>query len=564
MTRTGIDAAWQTETPDMTGAYPRLSEQQMAMLERYGRWRHTAAGEQLIREGDVDYDFFVVQGGTVAILDESGPQPEVIAVHGSRRFLGELSLLTGQASPFTALVRDAGAVLQVPAERLRDIATRDPVVGDLILRAFILRRSQLISIGAGFRIVGSRYSPDTRRLRDFASRNRLPHAWIDLEDDPTAELALQRFDFGPEETPVVIVRDDLVLRNPTNDELAEVLGLRDARPAMEACDLIVVGAGPAGLAAAVYGASEGLDTIAVDGVATGGQAATSSRIENYLGFPAGVSGGELADRATIQARKFGVDVTIPAEVVGLEPLDGSYAVHLQDGSSICARTVVIATGARYRKLPVARLEDFEANCVYYAATQMEARQCLSDPVAIVGGGNSAGQATVFLSKHASRVSLLVREPSLDTNMSRYLADRIERIDNVEVLTGHELRELRGDDRLEAVVAERRETEERRTLPARALFVFVGACPRTEWLAGRVTLDDGGYILTGPESGREGAAYLETNLPGVFAAGDVRHGSIMRVASAVGEGAMAIKLAHDHLGRSHGALQRAAMAAPAVR
>jgi thioredoxin reductase (NADPH) len=563
MTGTRIDAPSHAETPDMTGAYPRLSEQQTAMLELYGRRRQTAASEDLIREGDVDYDFFVVLSGTVAILDESGPQPELIAVHGPRRFLGELSLLTGHASPFTALVREAGAVLQVPAERLRDIATRDPVLGDLILRAFILRRSQLISIGAGFRIIGSRYSPDTRRLRDFASRNRLPHAWIDLEDDPAAELALQRFGFAAEETPVVIVRDDLVLRNPSNDKLAEVLGLRDARPVSDVCDLIVVGAGPAGLAAAVYSASEGLDTIAVDGIATGGQAATSSRIENYLGFPAGVAGGELADRATIQARKFGADVIVPTEVVGLEPLDGSYAVHLQDGSSICARTVVIATGARYRKLPVARLEDFEATCVYYAATQIEARQCRSDPVVIVGGGNSAGQATVFLSKHASRVSLLVREPSLDANMSRYLADRIERIDNVEVLTGHELRELRGHDRLEAVVAERCETDERRTLPARALFVFIGACPHTEWLAGRVTLDDTGYIVTGPESGRQGAAYLETNLPGVFAAGDVRHGSIMRVASAVGEGAMAIKLAHDYLGRSHGALQRAAVAAPAA-
>jgi thioredoxin reductase (NADPH) len=302
----------------------------------------------------------------------------------------------------------------------------------------------------------------------------------------------------------------------------------------------------------------------VDGVATGGQAATSSRIENYLGFPAGVTGGELADRATIQARKFGADVSVPAEVVGLEPRDGSYTVHLQDGSSICARTLVIATGARYRKLAVARLEDFEATCVYYAATQMEARQCRSDPIAIVGGGNSAGQATVFLAKHASRVTLLVREPSLDANMSRYLADRIERLDNVEVLTGHEVRELRGDDRLEAVVAERGETGEHRTLAARALFVFIGACPHTEWLVGRVTLDDGGYIVTGPASGRADAAYLETNLPGVFAAGDVRHGSIMRVGSAVGEGAMAIKLAHDHLGRSHGALQRAAMAAPAAR
>jgi thioredoxin reductase (NADPH) len=555
-----VESPQLTETPDLTGAYPRLSEQQIAALERWGRERHTAAGEMLIREGEVDYDFFVVLSGTIAIVDESGPAPEVIAIHGPRRFLGELSLLTGQASPFTAVVREAGAVLQVPAERLRDIASRDPVVGDLILRAYLLRRTLLIGIGAGFRIIGSRYSPDTRRLRDFASRNRLPHAWIDLEDDPSAETALRRFGVAPEETPVVIVRGDRILRNPSNDELARILGLRDATTSEALCDLIVVGSGPAGLAVSVYGASEGLDTVSLDGVATGGQAATSSRIENYLGFPAGVSGGELADRATIQARKFGARVTVPAEAVALEPQDGRYAVHLHDGETVYGRTIVIASGARYRKLAVARLEDFESTCVYYAATQMEARVCRDDPIVVVGGGNSAGQATVFLSRHASSVTLVVREPDLES-MSRYLADRIARLENVEVLLGHELRELRGNDRLEAVVAEARETGQRRTVAARALFVFIGACPYTDWLQGQVALDSGGYILTGPESGRKDAGFLETNLPGVFAAGDVRHGAIMRVASAVGEGAMAVKLVHAHIGRSHGALQRSAMAAP---
>jgi thioredoxin reductase (NADPH) len=359
----------------------------------------------------------------------------------------------------------------------------------------------------------------------------------------------------------VIVRGDRILRNPSNDELAQLLGLRDTTMEGTLCDLIVVGSGPAGLATSVYGASEGLETIALDGVATGGQAATSSRIENYLGFPAGVSGGELADRATIQARKFGARVTVPVEAVALEQQDGRYAVHLHDGGTVYGRTVVIASGARYRKLAIARLEDFESTCVYYAATQMEARVCRNDPVVVVGGGNSAGQATVFLSRHASSVTLVVREPTLDTNMSRYLADRIERLENVEVLLGHEVRELRGTDELEAVVAEKRDGGERRAVPARALFVFIGACPHTDWLGGQVTLDEGGYILTGTESGREDAAFLETNLPGVYAAGDVRHGAIMRVASAVGEGAMAVKLVHAHLGRSHGALQRAAMAAP---
>jgi thioredoxin reductase (NADPH) len=549
------------ETPDVTGAYPRLSEQQLASLELSGRHRELAAGEVLIREGQIDYDFFVVLTGRIAIVDESGPVPELIAVHGPRRFLGELSMLTGQASPFTAMAREPGAVLQVPAERMRDIATHDPMLGDLILRAYLLRRSLLIGIGAGFRIVGSRYSPDTRRLRDFAARNRLPHAWVDLEDDPSAEEALRRLGIGAEETPVVIVRGDRVLRNPANEELAEILGLRDTGNGEAVCDLVVVGAGPAGLAAAVYGGSEGLDTIAVDGVATGGQAATSSRIENYLGFPSGISGGELADRATIQARKFGARITVPAEAVALEPHAGRYTVRLRGGGTVHGRTIVIATGARYRKLAVPRLEEFEATCVYYAATQMEARLCLHDPIAIVGGGNSAGQAAVFLSRFAARVALIVREPDLGVSMSRYLANRIAKLANVEVLLHHELRELRGAGRLDAVVAEDTRSGERRTLPARALFVFIGASPHTEWLAGQVALDPGGYVLTGPDTGRDGALYLETSLPGVLAAGDVRHGSIMRVASAVGEGAMAVKLAHAHLGRSHGALQNVAVAAP---
>jgi thioredoxin reductase (NADPH) len=545
----------------VAGAYPRLSEQQLAALALSGRHRELAAGEVLIREGQVDYDFFVVLSGRVAIVDESGPVPELIAVHGPRRFLGELSMLTGQASPFTAVARERVEVQEVPAERMRDIATHDPMLGDLILRAYLLRRSLLIGIGAGFRIVGSRYSPDTRRLRDFAARNRLPHAWVDLEDDPSAEEALRRLGIGAEETPVVIVRGDRVLRNPANEELAGILGLRDDCNGEGVCDLVVVGAGPAGLAAAVYGGSEGLDTIALDGVATGGQAATSSRIENYLGFPSGISGGELADRATIQARKFGARVTVPAEAVALEPQDGRYTVRLRDGGAVHGRTIVIATGARYRKLAVPRLEEFEPTCVYYAATQMEARLCLHDPIAIVGGGNSAGQATVFLSHFAAHVALVVREPDLGENMSRYLADRIAKLANVEVLLHHELRELRGAGRLDAVVAEDTHSGERRTLPARALFVFIGANPHTEWLADQVALDAGGYVLTGPDTGRDGALYLETSLPGVLAAGDVRHGSIMRVASAVGEGAMAVKLVHAHLGRSHGALQHVAVAAP---
>jgi thioredoxin reductase (NADPH) len=554
-------SALATETPDTAGAYPRLSDQQIRILEAYGRCRETGAGETLVREGDAGYDLFVVLDGKVATMDESGPEPEVIAVHGPGRFLGELSMLTGQASPFTAVVREAGAVLQVPAQRLRDIAMREPAVGDLILRACLQRRSLLIGLGAGFRIIGSRYSPDTRRLRDLAARNRLPHLWIDLDEDPSAEAALRAVGVRPQETPVVVVRGDLVLRNPSNDELARALGIQDRRDGETIYDLLIVGAGPAGLAASVYGASEGLQTVALDGTAVGGQAATSSRIENYLGFPTGISGGELADRAAIQARRFGAHVTVPGEAVELNTGDELFGVRLRDSSVVRGRAVIIATGARYRRLEVPRLAELEATCVYYAATQIEARLCLGDPIVVVGGGNSAGQATVFLSHHAASVSLVVREPELDDNMSRYLADRIERLDNVEVLLHHEVRELRGTDTLESVVVEDTAGGERRALPARALFVFIGARPHTDWLDGQIALDDGGYILTGRDTGRPDAGFLETSVPGVLAAGDVRHGSIMRIASAVGDGAMAVKLVHDAVGRSHGALERVAVAAP---
>jgi thioredoxin reductase (NADPH) len=321
-------------------------------------------------------------------------------------------------------------------------------------------------------------------------------------------------------------------------------------------DVCVVGAGPAGLAAAVYGASEGLTTIVVDAVAIGGQAATSSQIENYLGFPAGISGGELADRAAIQARKFGARTSVPATAQQLTRDDGHYQIRFADGTEVSARTVVLATGARYRKLPVPRLEEFEETSIYYAATPMEAQLCVNDPVVVVGGGNSAGQATTFLADHVGKIRLVVREHRLDEYMSRYLADRIERDPRIEVLMHTEVRELLGDKSLEAVVVQDNESGERRTLEARELFVFIGADPCTDWLAGTLALDSGGYVLTGANAARavngqfdelgRAPLMLETTSPGVFAVGDVRSGSIKRVASAVGEGSMAVRLVHEYL------------------
>jgi thioredoxin reductase (NADPH) len=549
------------ETPDRDGAFPRLSDDQVATLERHGERRRTHAEEVLFREGDRDYDFVVVLEGKVAVWNGYGsPQQRLIAIHGPGRFLGELGFLIGQAAFFTAVVAEPGEVLVVPVERLRQLVGQDRALGDLILRAYLLRRELLIGLGAGFTIVGSRYSPDTRRLRDFAARNRLPHSWIDLEQDAAAEAMLCELGVAAEETPVVIWRGTEVLRNPSNAELAEALGLSigDGRDAD--CDLIVVGAGPAGLAAAVYGASEGLRTVAVDGVATGGQAATSSQIENYLGFPAGISGAELAERATVQAEKFGATISVPSEATSLQERDGHYVATLENGHEVTGSCVIIATGVRYRRLPIQGLEELEGTSVYYAATEMEARICSGDPVAVVGGGNSAGQATVFLASRTPRVHLVLREADLSEHMSRYLADRIRRTPNVDVHLHSEVRELVGDRALDAVVVQDSQDGERTTVEARALFVFIGAEPHTRWLASSLALDDDGFILTGPAAARAARAPadaahgvaarpplpLETSLPGVFAAGDARSGSIKRVASAVGEGSMAVRLVHDHL------------------
>ena len=542
-----------TETPDLQGAYPRLSDAQIAALGMLGQRRNTQPGKILFREGDRYCDFFVVLGGSVASIQGHGsPEERVISVHGRGRFLGELSLLTGEGSFYTAMALDAGEVLAVPVDRLRDMISRDPAFGDLILRAYLLRRSILIGLGAGLRVVGSRYSPDTRRVRDFAARNRIPVRWLDLEADPSAEAMLAQFGVAPEDTPIVIVYGR-VFRNPSNAELAAAIGLPVPSAAEASCDLIVVGAGPAGLSAAVYGASEGMQVIVLDGVATGGQAGTSSRIENYLGFPSGISGAELAERAVLQAQKFGARFAVPAEAASIEQESGQYRVHLGDGTSLTSMSVVIATGARYRRLDVPRLDYFEKMSVYYAASQAEALLCGGDPVAIVGGGNSAGQAAVFMSGHAAQVMLIVREQDLGEHMSRYLIDQVTRIANIHVMVGTEVRELHGDQALEAITVQDSQTGACRVVKARALFVFIGATPCTGWLGGLVDLDDHGFVRTGPAASApaEAAAsagaeplMLETSRPGVFAVGDVRSGSAKRVAAAVGEGAMAIRLAFE--------------------
>ena len=532
------------ETPDLQGAFPRLSDAQIAALDAQGQRRSTQPGDVLFAEGDRECDFFVVLAGKVASVEGHGtPEERVIAVHGPGRFLGELSLLTGEGAWYSAVALDAGEVLAVPVARLRELVAGDPAFGDLVLRAYLLRRSILIGLGAGLRIVGSKYSPDTRRVRDFAARNRLPYRWLDLEADPSAEAMAAQFGVTPQDTPVVIVHGRL-LRNPSNAELAAAIGLPAPSEPQASCDLLVVGSGPAGLSAAVYGASEGMRVIVLDATAAGGQAGTSSRIENYLGFPSGISGAELAERALLQAQKFGARFAVPAEATSIEQDDGHYRVRLSDGTSLTSALVVLATGVRYRRLDVPRADYFEKMSIYYAASQAEALVCAGDPVAIVGGGNSAGQAAVFLSAHATEVTLIVREGDLGEHMSRYLVDRIARIPNVHVMTSTEVRELHGEAALEAVTVTDHRTGTRRTIDARALFVFIGMAPCTGWLGGLVDLDDHGFVRTGPGSDGAERSLLETSQPGIFAVGDVRAGSAKRVATAVGEGAMAIRLAFE--------------------
>ncbi|WP_328433107.1 FAD-dependent oxidoreductase [Streptomyces sp. NBC_00425] len=558
-TEHGRDAV--RETPDRYGAFPRLTPEQLQDLAAHGERRRTTEGEVLYREGEPFREFLAILSGTVEILqDHGGPEERTVAVHGLGRFLGELALLEGEAAFDTAVVREAGEILAVPVERQRALVGRDPVLGDLILRAYLGRRYLLIGLGAGFRILGSCYSPDTLRLREFAARNRLPHRWVDLEKDREAEALLRRFAIRPEETPVVIWKGERVLRNPSNAELARLIGLPAPSPEAGRCDVMVVGAGPAGLAAAVYGASDGLATIIVDAVATGGQAATSSRIENYLGFPSGISGGELIERAVLQAHKFGARLMVPAQVDGLTPQDDEYVVSFVDGSRTRADAVVLASGVWYRRLEVPGIDRLEGISVYYAATVHEASLCQADPVAVVGGGNSAGQAALFLANHASRVHLLVRGGDLNVDMSRYLVDQVERHPKIEVVLRTEVRGVRGEEKLESLIVEDNASGERRELRASALFVFIGARPRTDWLKGVLALDEKGFVLTGADAraaadatrwdplGR-GPLLLETTLPGVFAVGDVRSGSVKRVASAAGEGAMAIRLVHEHRDQS---------------
>jgi thioredoxin reductase (NADPH) len=536
-------------------AFPTLDESELASLDALGARRSVAAGEYLYREGDVTYDFYVIVSGAVEIAVRSDGGERVVARHGPGRFLGELNLLTGQRVYLSARVVEDGEVIVMPIATLREVFATRPTLADTILAAFLARRSRLRSdAAAAIRVVGSRFSPESLRIREFLARNRIPHEWLDADGDANIERLLREAGVAPADLPVVIATGS-VLRHPTPGELAAYLGLTVDTLRERCFDLVVVGAGPAGLAAAVYGASEGLRTLVVEMVAVGGQAGASSRIENYLGFPTGISGGDLTERAVVQAEKFGAQLTSPCPAMGLREEAGHLIVRLAGGSDVAGRAVIVASGARYRRLDVDRLEDFEGTSVYYAATEMESRICAASPVVVVGGGNSAGQAALFLAEAGSQVSVVIRGSDLGRNMSRYLVNRIEAEARIDVHVNAQVTALEGERTLTGVRLSTATGDT--TVPCVALFSFIGAEPSAGWLSGCAALDARGFVLTDRSLGAEhldgrwemlGRTPLpfETSRPGLFAVGDVRAGSIKRVAAAVGEGSAAVRSVHEYI------------------
>ena len=493
------------------------------------------AGEVLFRIGDASYPFIAIIEGEAAVLD--GNDQEIVR-HGASGFLGEMNLLSGQTVFLTAVVTEPMRYIAVEREELRKLLLEDAPLSDVLLSAFVQRRELLQQRqGIGIEIVGPRDSEPTRQLVDFAKRQRLPFTWPDPAEDMEVGRILGELE--PTEIPLVRLPGGNELRAPSDGELSRALGIGLELEAREEVDLLVIGGGPAGLGAAVYGASEGLDTLVVESTVLGGQAGTSRRIENYLGFPAGITGTELTSRAVTQARKFRARTATPYRAEALEPGEERHTVRLEEGHEISARAIVLATGAEYRKLPVAGLESYEGFSIFYAAGPPEAQICGGKRVGVVGGGNSAGQAAVWLARGGALVTLLHRRADLSETMSSYLIDELNRF-GVHIRDRSEIAELHGEDGLlEAVTL----TDGNRC-PYSFLFLFLGASPCTHWLDGTVARDERGFVLTGPDIGAPGL--LETSVPRVYAAGDVRAGSIKRCATAVGEGAAVVRFVHEHL------------------
>jgi thioredoxin reductase (NADPH) len=537
-------------------AFPTLSEEQIAKLGRYAGAapKKIRAGEALFRSGDRGSNFFVIKSGELDLIDDTGEQPKTIRVLGAGEFTGDVGHLTGGPKLVSGVAQSDCEVYEISDKALRELLNQDPQLSDVILQAFIARRQLMRELGdfTGLRVIGSRYSKDTFRIRDFLAKNRVLFTWLDLEGDPAVSQVLQQFGVSEADTPIVACAHCVLLRNPSNRELAEAIGIRRAVE-RTVYDLAIVGSGPAGLAAAVYGASEGLNTVVLERTAPGGQAGSSMRIENYLGFPTGITGGELADRAVLQADKFGARVSIPTPVMSLS-FDKAYSVlGLEGGETVTAKCLLIASGAEYRRLDVEHCSRFEGTGVYYAATVNEAQMCRGSDVVLVGGGNSAGQAAVYLSQNARKVFLLIRGDDLCKSMSSYLAHRIMNTPNIEILRCTEITRMDGDGHLSSIEILDKRTGQKRTIEIGAVFSFIGATPRTDWLPPEIEKDEKHFVRTGIELAdsphwtlKRQPFLLETSRPGVFAAGDVRSGSVKRVASAVGEGSMSVQFVHEFL------------------
>ena len=543
-----------------TQAFPFLTAAQIDRIRTCGHVRKVDRGDILFQPGQTDISFFVLLSGGMEIVqpDLDGGE-RTVAKHGPGQFTGEITMISGQRCLVLGRVTEPGEFLELSGEALRSLVARDAELSEILLRAFILRRLALVNMGLGnLVLLGSHHSAGTLNLREFLSRNGHPYTYVDLDDDRDAQTLLDRFNVKASEVPVVICNTRGVMRNPSIQYLAACLGFNSSIDKVQLRDLIIVGAGPAGLAAAVYAASEGLNVLMVETTAPGGQAGSSSKIENYLGFPTGVSGLELAARATMQAQKFGADMMIARTVERIDCDSEPYKVMLDGAETLVARSIVIATGAQYNKLGLANLAEFEGKGIYYGATHIESQLCHGTEVAVVGGGNSAGQAAVFMSQNASKVHMLVRSGELASTMSRYLIQRLTENPQIEMHWNTEITALEGDECLEHVTWKNRKTGEIEKRDVGHVFVMTGASPRTDWLRGCLAMDEKGFILTGRDLEtsnaleearwplKRGPYMLETSLPRVFAVGDARANNVKRVASAVGEGAISISLVHRAL------------------
>jgi thioredoxin reductase (NADPH) len=541
--------------------FPTLTPDQISRIAARGRRRSIALGDVLVDVGDKTIPFFVVLSGAIQAWRPSESAETLNRTIRAGQFTGEASLVSGRRSMAQLRVSEPGEVIELSRDELLALVQTDAELSEMLMRAFILRRVELIAHDLGdVVVIGSTHSAGTLRVKEFLTRNGHPFHYVDLDRDPTAQELFDRFQVTVDDVPVLICRGKAALRNPTNGQIASCLGFNEEIDETRVSDLLIVGAGPAGLAAAVYGASEGLDVLVLEADVPGGQAGSSSRIENYLGFPTGISGLDLTGRAQSQALKFGARVMV-AKPVRRMAVDGQrYTVQMDDGAHVSGRTIIVATGAAYRKPALANLSAFEGAGVYYGATHMEAQLCVGDDVVVVGGGNSAGQAAVFLAQTAARVYMLVRGSGLADTMSRYLIRRIEENPKIDLRTDSQITALDGDRRLERIQwrDDRAGTTETRDI--HHVFMMTGATPNTAWLAECVVLDDKGFIKTGPDLSSDDLDrshwplarppfLLETSRPGVFAVGDVRAGNIKRVASAVGEGSIAVALVHQVLQRT---------------